>query len=436
MNTSPSPLNRRFPHVIALVACLLIPAWTTWGGGIEDLVTDAKLWERTRGEFTDAYRELGFRWTSRDKRECRAVGDLSLTDGIPVEEVLVRFEDDAAAAVALSIYNRGDAGDIAFGKFTSIGENLTRWLGQTCDSRGRQLDGLRATGIRRKARQWRKTPHLYRLEWAVSTVVGQSDHRPEYIRLELLPAATAGGTLGDRTRTPTPLELRQNVAERENGDQVIEGIPMVDQGQKGYCAVAVMDRVLTYLGRDVDQHELAQIADTGTRGGTDPESLRKALRRFAGHFKIHVGAIQEFDMDELRDLVRDYNRQADRAEKPEIELPDHGVILLNDIYRAMEPKLVVAARESDRTGMNNFRNAVRRGIRDGVPLVWSVMLGVVKEPGLRQAGGGHMRLIIGHNPDTDEILYSDTWGRGHEEKRMPLAHAWAITTNLYRIMPR
>lgn len=47
-----------------------------------------------------------------------------------------------------------------------------------------------------------------------------------------------------------------------------------------------------------------------------------------------------------------------------------------------------------------------------------------------------MRLIIGYNRKEGELLYSDSWGRGHEEKRMALDDAWAITTNLYAIKPR
>ncbi|MFR4224380.1 MAG: hypothetical protein ACLT38_12745 [Akkermansia sp.] len=39
---------------------------------------------------------------------------------------------------------------------------------------------------------------------------------------------------------------------------VIQDIPMVDQGQKGYCVVATAARIFAYYGMDyVDQHELA-----------------------------------------------------------------------------------------------------------------------------------------------------------------------------------
>jgi hypothetical protein len=50
--------------------------------------------------------------------------------------------------------------------------------------------------------------------------------------------------------------------------------------------------------------------------------------------------------------------------------------------------------------------------------------------------GGHMRLIHGYNPTTNEILYSDSWGRGHERKRMAMDKAFAITEGLLTLEPK
>jgi len=46
-----------------------------------------------------------------------------------------------------------------------------------------------------------------------------------------------------------------------------------------------------------------------------------------------------------------------------------------------------------------------------------------------------MRLIIGYNQKNDEILYSDSWGVGHELKRLPAADAWTMTTGTMSIEP-
>jgi hypothetical protein len=49
---------------------------------------------------------------------------------------------------------------------------------------------------------------------------------------------------------------------------------MVDQGDKGYCVVASVERVMRYYGAAVDQHELAQVANSDAAIGT--------VRRHAG----------------------------------------------------------------------------------------------------------------------------------------------------------
>jgi hypothetical protein len=46
-----------------------------------------------------------------------------------------------------------------------------------------------------------------------------------------------------------------------------------------------------------------------------------------------------------------------------------------------------------------------------------------------------MRLIIGYNDKTREIVYTDTWGAGHEYKRMSVENAWTITDAALYLKP-
>ena len=46
-----------------------------------------------------------------------------------------------------------------------------------------------------------------------------------------------------------------------------------------------------------------------------------------------------------------------------------------------------------------------------------------------------MRLIVGYNEQRQEVLYSDSWGAGHECKKMPLSQACAISQALYVLRP-
>ena len=44
-------------------------------------------------------------------------------------------------------------------------------------------------------------------------------------------------------------------------------------------------------------------------------------------------------------------------------------------------------------------------------------------------------MIIGYNPKTSQVIYTDTWGPGHERKVMSVSDAWTISTALYTIKP-
>jgi hypothetical protein len=46
-----------------------------------------------------------------------------------------------------------------------------------------------------------------------------------------------------------------------------------------------------------------------------------------------------------------------------------------------------------------------------------------------------MRLIIGYNLKTSEVIFTDSWGAGHEQKRMAMDDAWTITNGLSSIEP-
>ena len=101
----------------------------------------------------------------------------------------------------------------------------------------------------------------------------------------------------------------------------------------------------------------------------------------------------------------------------------------------MNPGIYQEVRLKKTADFGKFQREIQRSIDEGIPLLWSVRLGFVPEKEIPQASGGHMRLIIGYNTATKEIVYSDSWGMGHEQKRMPLADAWTITNGLYSLQP-
>jgi hypothetical protein len=149
---------------------------------------------------------------------------------------------------------------------------------------------------------------------------------------------------------------------------------------------------------------------------------------------VKVRDLEKTDVRDYLKLIAEYNRVAKKAGASPI--PEMGqVIDLGVMYQAMQGDLLKEVRTRNKADLGKFVREVQGEIDQGVPLLWSVQLGLFPERGVPQSGGGHMRLIIGYNTRTQEILFSDSWGAGHELKRMPADVAWTITTGLLTIEP-
>ena len=230
--------------------------------------------------------------------------------------------------------------------------------------------------------------------------------------------------------------LKERVKHEANGDLYLDGVPMVDQGRKGYCVNATVERVMRYYGLDIDQNELAKAANTLTEGGTSPEGMCKALKKLGGQLSLVVRELKSFDLRDFFKETDSYNKLAKREKREMIPVPQSGWIPVGEIYQRMDPGILREVRLRKGNEKTKFVADITDLIEKGAPALWSVTLGMVTEtPDLPQARGGHMRLIIGYNKKTSEVIYTDSWGAGHEFKRMPLDDAFFITDGLYSIMP-
>jgi len=226
-------------------------------------------------------------------------------------------------------------------------------------------------------------------------------------------------------------DLPANVV-RENGDVYIKGIPMVDQGAKGYCVVAATARMFGYYGIQVDQSELAQIANSSASKGTSTGAMMDALKGISGRFKMRIKTHDTMDHDDVISLSEDYNRVAKRANAKLV--PTGGNNWGN--FDRFDPEILKTTRLKSKSGIKKFDAEVKRSIDAGIPLLWTVTVGIYKEPvRISQGRGGHMRMIIGYNTEKNEIIFSDTWGAGHEKKHWGIEEAFCSTHGLYSIQP-
>lgn len=246
-------------------------------------------------------------------------------------------------------------------------------------------------------------------------------------------------------------KIAQNVVKDPEGDVYIGGVPMVDQGQKGYCAAAAAERVLKYYGVEVDEHVIAQAAGTTAGGGTRIDNMRDAIAAIGKKSRLSTKVFYgDLDKDvgrrieNIEDEVKAYNKTAKQMNKPQIKEGVYKIHNGNTVTynwhaarMVMDPEVSkeMIVRGRQRGQYQRFMNNVKDNVKKGIPLLWGVELGIYPEPQIPQAMGGHMRLIIGFNEKKNEVIYSDSWGAGHEKKRMPADWAFMISRCLVALMP-
>ena len=414
---------------------------------LDDLISGDKLWATTTEEFEQKFKQSKFQWLSQAKDQARFFGNYGLWNGeVKVAEAIVEFQNAKLFRLSLSIFNRGDsavevATRKAFEKRVDDCKNIiTSHLGAQPKDRGRDA----ASAVKALGMVWTKSPSMYLLEWSFEKENPglKQDFRAEFIRLRvaqepkpqgLLASSAPAGAAGQPVLKSS---LAANVTRTEGGDVVIKNVPMVDQGPKGYCAVATAERVFKYYGIPVDQHEMAQVANTQEGGGTSPTQMLKALTALEARLHVKVRAISKWEYGEFSRMIADYNREAKHDKKHEVKLQTSGTIDIGEIYSEMDPEALKSALTvKNKANFSKFMRTASAMIDRGVPLMWGVQLGLYKEAEIPQAGGGHMRLIIGYNNKTNEILYSDSWGEAHALKRMPADNAFPMTTGLYYMEP-
>ncbi len=185
--------------------------------------------------------------------------------------------------------------------------------------------------------------------------------------------------------------MKARVTRRENGDVVIDRIPMVDQGPKGYCVPATFERMLRYAGIPADMYELAAWGGTNFGGGTSVSGLVDALER----------------------TVR---RAGRKLEEVKVEAP--SALTLARYIDEGRPVLWSLASTPEFNKLANVYSA-ERPADAAVLKKWAAER---KKPsaGLsRDPQAGHLCLIIGYNKATGELAFSDSWGPQFAERWLP-----------------
>ncbi|MDB6118669.1 MAG: hypothetical protein JWO08_2450 [Verrucomicrobiaceae bacterium] len=396
---------------------------------LDQLLAVPRLWSLTQDAFEESFKMTGatFKQSPFYKWNTMAKDSLLLTrhvfsntstdlllfdDAVNAEEALVEFRDGKVGKVTLTLLTRGNSGKAAKEKFDEVFLATGRALGGMFKVQPTKTVAAGKSVAKIQGYLW-STPHtLVLMEFNEEAPKGNV----EFLRLKMTPASSRvellnTNMLSDTVTTKSRASLGRNVKrDMVTGDVYVTGVPMIDQGQKGYCVSASCARIFNYLGVKCDQDEIAELVKNDAERGTRPSDMYSALRKIDQQYNMRVKVVK---------LPRGY-----------------GLMGMRDTE-------VVRAQKGD------LAKLIQENVAIGTPLLWAVALpsepvavrtglsgspaqGEIKDP---QAGGGHMRMIIGYNTKSGEVIFTDSWGAGHEIKRMALRDADAMTQAVFTMQP-
>lgn len=191
--------------------------------------------------------------------------------------------------------------------------------------------------------------------------------------------ATTPEIIGTKNNRPISQDgyLGLELKKTSSGDVYISGIPMIDQGNRSVCGQAVYTRLSCVYGKTVSIDDIIKIV------GMKP-TIYKAYTTLQKDGTIPI----DFSID-LKSYKTPY------------------------------------------TSVETFGDFIKKCIDRGIPIMWSVTIGVNPEvPHYSGPKTRHGRIIIGYNSKKGEVLYTDTWGKGHELKRWTFQQGFAVTLSV------
>ena len=415
----------------------------------ETFVGSLDLWDQSADDLNVDLNKNGFKFTDNKKRILSCSSSTVSLFGVKVMETRLFFTSDRSKVehVEFTLYNRGDAevrnALLTRDEFKSLLGTVVAKLSD--DGKAPKVVPRKLAKVKTYVQTWSNRVPPVELKWGLSGSKGAEI--VEFAMLKVFRGQSSDikdKKTGGVPRGAGKKGIDANVKKTDEGDVYVANVPMVDQGRKGYCSVAAAERVLRYYGNDISEHEIAQMAESSGIGGTEISAMIASVEtigRKCGLGKVEVVSNMR-SWDDAANRLAKYNQAAKKMKRPELNInafiTQQGNVRtfhVGEMEQTMEPKVLKTMAMKDGAGYKRFLSGVKAQIDQGIPLFWSVRLGVYPEPECPQASGGHMRLVVGYNAETKEILYSDTWGAGHELKRMPQDWAWTITGNLLYLKP-
>ena len=292
----------------------------------------------------------------------------------------------ANAAANASLKDITDVKRLIQADYDTLKKNISEQLGKP------STQGFGEAG---KARE-------FPLRWNYQGTTFLLTERPgEYCVLRILPSSSAdqGGKTSRISDSTMRERMKSNVVHRPNGDVIIENIPMVDQGPKGFCVPATYTRVLLYAGVPADLYLLALLGRTDVGGGTSTTAMENSARALATSYGRTITSVSPtLDFPKLETFF------------------EKGIPLTWAMF--VDEKL-------DRDLSSRLRQRT-----ESDPDAWLKTLAEKRKAARsikKNLNNGHVCLLIGLNRKTEELATSDSWGPEFAERWITIEEARAIS---------
>lgn len=222
--------------------------------------------------------------------------------------------------------------------------------------------------------------------------------------------------------------INSKISTTDKGDRYLS-VPMLIDGTPEECIVSSVKRIYLYNKKKMPAKFWAEVKKKLRLKAKSSKALQRIFNDISREVDCRTKrliTVRDFDdFNAIISFVRRYNKQAKKDKKSKID--PFKINSLNKLVRVMDEEILLKIRNNAKN-IANFKDKVCKEIDAEKPVIWVVFIGIIKEnPKTLISAGGHVRLIIGYNSKTNEVIYSDSWGKGHERKKMSWEKAWAMT---------
>ena len=253
---------------------------------------------------------------------------------------------------------------------------------QLCEAIGKpqkQSFGM-GRGLKERILRWDWKGHAFLL-------VSKDD---EYVSMRIIDTRSADNKgRGERFSDASLRKLaKANIIQRSNGDTIIQNIPMVNQGPKGYCVPATFERYMRYMQVPADMYILAMAGQTEIGGGTSQKAMRQSVESYLASKNRSIKDINQ------PISIRNVQKYIDQG------LPIIWWMFSSDAYNKY-----ANTRTNKRLEVTDWDDWKKITLREARNLDL-----------FKDFNTGHACLITGYNKATNEIAVSDSWGPQFNER--------------------